>query len=63
VGCPANSAAQSDARSRSRSDDGSEPSAVGMDEYEYFGHLLASRYNQIRDQGITNKDSIGSTLP
>jgi hypothetical protein len=24
---------------------------MGMDEYEYFGHLLASRYNQIRDQG------------
>lgn len=25
--------------------------AMGMDEFEYFGHLLASRYNQIRDQG------------
>ena len=24
---------------------------MGMDEYEYFGHLLAKRYNEIRDQG------------
>ena len=25
--------------------------AMGMDEYEYFGHLLAKRYNEIRDHG------------
>jgi hypothetical protein len=22
-----------------------------MDEYEYIGHLLATRYNEIRDKG------------
>jgi hypothetical protein len=25
--------------------------AMGMDEYDYVCHLVASRYNQIRDQG------------
>ena len=24
---------------------------MGMDEYEYFGHLIAKRYNEIRDNG------------
>jgi hypothetical protein len=25
--------------------------AMGLDQYEYIGHLLARRYNEIRDQG------------
>jgi hypothetical protein len=25
--------------------------AMGMDEYDYLGHLLATRYNEIRDKG------------
>ncbi len=25
--------------------------AMGLDEFDYFGHLLARRYNEIRDQG------------
>ena len=25
--------------------------ALGMDEYDYIGHLLATRYNEIRDKG------------
>ena len=25
--------------------------AMGMDEYDYIGHLLATRYNEIRDKG------------
>ncbi len=25
--------------------------ALGMDQYDYIGHLLATRYNEIRDKG------------
>ena len=25
--------------------------AMGLDQYDYIGHLLARRYNEIRDQG------------
>jgi len=25
--------------------------AMGLDQYDYIGHLLARRYNEVRDQG------------